>query len=83
MSFDPEEIANEIKKHIPGFELTYHVDPVRQKIADSWPNSIDAIAAEEEWGFKFEYDLAKMTQDMICKLTNKITMNKTKAREIQ
>jgi nucleoside-diphosphate-sugar epimerase len=83
MSFDPEEIATEIKKHIPGFELTYHVDPVRQKIADSWPNSIDAIAAEEEWGFKFEYDLAKMTQDMICKLTNKITMNKTKAREIQ
>jgi nucleoside-diphosphate-sugar epimerase len=82
MSFDPEEIANEIKKHIPGFELTYNVDPVRQKIADSWPNSIDAIAAEEEWGFKFEYDLAKMTQDMINKLTNKLTMNKTKARGI-
>ncbi|MFJ5762184.1 L-threonine 3-dehydrogenase [Neobacillus sp. NPDC093182] len=61
MSFDPEEIANEIKKHIPGFELTYQVDPVRQRIADSWPNSIDAIAAEEEWGFKFQYDLAKMT----------------------
>jgi nucleoside-diphosphate-sugar epimerase len=82
MSFDPEEIANEIKKHIPSFELTYNVDPVRQKIADSWPNSIDAIAAEEEWGFKFEYDLAKMTQDMINKLTNKLKMNKTKARGI-
>ena len=79
MSFDPEEIANEIKKHIPGFEMTYHVDPVRQKIADSWPNSIDAIAAEEEWGFKFYYDLAKMTEDMIYKLTNKLTANKTKA----
>ena len=79
MSFDPEEIANEIKKHIPDFELTYHVDPVRQKIADSWPNSIDAIAAEEEWGFKFNYDLAKMTEDMIYKLTNKLTMNETKA----
>lgn len=79
MSFDPEEIANEIKKHIPGFELTYHVDPVRQKIADSWPNSIDAVAAEEEWGFKFYYDLAKMTEDMIYKLTNKLTSNKTKA----
>ncbi|MFJ5763681.1 UDP-glucose 4-epimerase, partial [Neobacillus sp. NPDC093182] len=48
-------------------------------IADSWPNSIDAIAAEEEWGFKFQYDLAKMTDDMINKLTNKLTMNKTKA----
>jgi nucleoside-diphosphate-sugar epimerase len=81
MSFDPEGIAAEIKKHIPGFELTYKVDPVRQKIADSWPNSIDAIAAEEEWGFKFEYDLAKMTEDMINKLTNKLTMNKTKASE--
>jgi nucleoside-diphosphate-sugar epimerase len=83
MSFDPEEIANEIKKHIPGFKLTYHVDPVRQRIANSWPNSIDAIAAEEEWGFKFEYDLARMTEDMIKKLTNKLTMNKTKASGIQ
>lgn len=83
MSFAPEEIANEIKKHIPGFELTYNVDSVRQKIADSWPNSIDSIAAEEEWGFKFEYDLAKMTEDMIKKLTNKLTMNKTKASGIQ
>ncbi|MEH7251400.1 L-threonine 3-dehydrogenase [Neobacillus niacini] len=79
MSFDPEEIAREIKKHIPCFELNYNVDPIRQKIADSWPNSIDAIAAEEEWGFKFEYDLAKMTEDMIKKLTNKFTMNQSKA----
>ncbi|PAE44135.1 L-threonine 3-dehydrogenase [Bacillus sp. 7884-1] len=79
MSFDPEGIANEIKKHIPNFDLMYNVDPVRQKIADSWPNSIDAIAAEEEWGFKFEYDLAKMTEDMISKLTNKLKMNKTRA----
>ncbi|MCM3691277.1 L-threonine 3-dehydrogenase [Neobacillus niacini] len=83
MSFDPEEIATEIKKHIPGFELTYNVDPVRQRIADSWPNSIDAIAAEEEWGFKFEYDLTKMTEDMMSKLTNKLTINKTRASEIQ
>ncbi|WP_045521768.1 L-threonine 3-dehydrogenase [Neobacillus niacini] len=83
MSFAPEEIANEIKKHIPGFELTYNVDPVRQRIADSWPNSIDAIASEEEWGFKIEYDLAKMTEDMIKKLTNKLTMNKTKPSGIQ
>jgi nucleoside-diphosphate-sugar epimerase len=82
MSFDPEEIANEIRKHIPGFKLTYTVDPVRQRIADSWPNSIDAIAAEEEWGFKFEYDLARMTEDMINKLSNKLTMNQTRASGI-
>jgi len=68
MSFDPEEIANEIKKHIPDFQISYDVDPVRQGIADSWPNSIDATAAKEEWGFKAEYDLSKMTKDMLEKL---------------
>jgi nucleoside-diphosphate-sugar epimerase len=72
MSFDPEEIAAEIKKHIPGFEISYEVDPIRQGIANSWPNSIDATAAREEWGFKAEYDLAKMTKDMLDKLTLKL-----------
>jgi nucleoside-diphosphate-sugar epimerase len=68
MSFAPEELALEISKYIPDFEITYKVDPIRQMIADSWPNSIDASAAEAEWGFKTEYDLAKMTLDMIQKL---------------
>jgi len=72
MSFDPEELAAEIKKHIPGFELTYHVDPVRQAIADSWPNSIDASAAAAEWGFKAKYDLSRMTADMLEKLRYKL-----------
>jgi nucleoside-diphosphate-sugar epimerase len=72
MSFAPEEIAAEIKKHIPGFEISYEVDPIRQGIANSWPNSIDASAAREEWGFKAEYDLAKMTKDMLEKLTVKL-----------
>lgn len=72
MSFDPEEIAAEIKKHVPGFEISYEVDPIRQGIANSWPNSIDASAAKEEWGFKAEYDLAKMTKDMLEKLTVKL-----------
>jgi nucleoside-diphosphate-sugar epimerase len=72
MSFDPEEIAAEIKKHVPGFEISYDVDPVRQGIANSWPNSIDASAAKEEWGFKAEYDLAKMTKDMLEKLSIKL-----------
>jgi nucleoside-diphosphate-sugar epimerase len=72
MSFDPEELAAEIRKHIPGFELSYNVDPVRQAIADSWPNSIDATAAAEEWGFKAKYDLSSMTADMLEKLKAKL-----------
>ncbi|WP_163100293.1 L-threonine 3-dehydrogenase [Peribacillus alkalitolerans] len=68
MSFEPDEIAAEIRKHIPGFEISYDVDPIRQGIADSWPNSIDPTAAKEEWGFKADYDLAKMTVDMLDKL---------------
>lgn len=71
MSFEPEQIAAEIRKHIPSFEMCYDVDPVRQGIANTWPDSIDATAAKEEWGFKAEYDLAKMTKDMLEKLKEK------------
>ncbi|RDU35835.1 UDP-glucose 4-epimerase [Neobacillus piezotolerans] len=73
MSFDPEELAAEIRKHIPDFEMTYDVDPVRQRIADSWPNSLDASAAAEEWGFRAEYDIARMTADMLDKLKEKLS----------
>lgn len=72
MSFEPEEIAAEIKKHIPHFKMSYKVDPARQAIADSWPNAIDSSAAREEWGFKAEYDLGKMTIDMLEKLKRKL-----------
>ena len=48
--------------------MKYDVDPARQAIADSWPDSIDVTAAREEWGFNTEYDLAKMTEDMLEKL---------------
>jgi len=61
----------EIRKHIPEFEMSYDVDPVRQGIANTWPDSIDPSAAKEEWGFKAEYDLAKMTADMLEKLKAK------------
>jgi hypothetical protein len=71
MSFAPEEISDEIKKHIPDFEITYNVDPIRQSIADSWPNSIDPTCAMVEWGFKVNYDLVKMTDDMLQKLREK------------
>ncbi|NGY72042.1 L-threonine 3-dehydrogenase [Bacillus megaterium] len=68
MSFDPEQIATEIRKTIPEFVLNYQVDPVRQAIAESWPNHIDSSCAMEEWGFKAEYNLEKMTREMLGKL---------------
>ncbi|MEW9500917.1 L-threonine 3-dehydrogenase [Jeotgalibacillus marinus] len=74
MSVEPEQIATEIKKHIPSFEMIYKVDPVRQAIADSWPNSIDASAAKAEWGFKTKHDLTSMTKDMLTKLKTTITV---------
>ena len=74
MSFEPEDIAAEIKKHIPEFEMNYDVDPVRQGIANSWPNSLDDSAAREEWGWNPKYDLASMTTDMLENI--KIKLNK-------
>lgn len=71
MSFAPEHVAAEIKKHIPEFEMTYDVDPVRQSIAESWPDSLDDTAAREEWGWNPKYDLAAMTKDMLTKLKEK------------
>ncbi|MDR7313846.1 L-threonine 3-dehydrogenase [Brevibacillus nitrificans] len=72
MSIEPEQVAAAIRKHIPEFKLSYQVDPVRQAIAESWPNSIDASSAKEEWGFTYEYDLEKMTADMLTKLRGKL-----------
>lgn len=72
MSFAPEDLAAEIMKHIPDFRLDYAVDPVRQEIADSWPNLLDDSAARAEWGWKPEYDIAKMTADMLEKLAEKL-----------
>lgn len=72
MSFEPSQIAAEIKKRLPNFTMNYQVDPVRQAIADSWPNSINIEAAQKEWGFKAEYDLSKMTVDMLEKLKIKL-----------
>ena len=72
MSFAPENIADEIKKHIPDFVMDYDVDPVRQAIADSWPNCMDDSAAREEWGWSPRYGLASMTQDMLEKLSQRL-----------
>lgn len=72
MSFAPEDIANEIKKYIPDFVMEYEIDPVRQAIADSWPNKMDDSAARNEWGWKPGYDLGSMTKDMLEKLSKKL-----------
>ena len=70
MSFAAGNLAGEIKKHIPGFQVEYAPD-FRQKIADSWPRSIDDSAARREWGWKPDYDLEAMTVDMLDKLTHR------------
>ncbi len=67
-SFTPEELALEIKKIIPEFEIRYDVEPIRQGIADSWPSKMNDSAARQEWGWSPSYDLAAMTRDMIEKL---------------
>ncbi|GAA0466853.1 L-threonine 3-dehydrogenase [Alkalibacillus silvisoli] len=72
MSAAPEHFEDAIQKHIPEFTLDYEVDPVRQTIADSWPNSIDAAKAKEEWGFNVDYDINRMTEDMLNKLKAKL-----------
>ncbi|HNP97638.1 MAG TPA: NAD-dependent epimerase/dehydratase family protein, partial [Bacteroidia bacterium] len=64
MSFTPKQLSEEIRKHIPDFTITYKPD-VRQQYADSWPQSIDDSVARTDWGWKHEYDLAKMTKDML------------------
>jgi len=64
VSFTPKEIAAEIKKHIPDFTISYKPD-FRQKIADSWPASIDDSAAQKDWNWKHKFDLASMTVEML------------------
>jgi len=72
MSFAPEHIAAEIKKTIPEFTIDYKVDPVRQAIAETWPNNMDDSVARQEWGWKPKYNLASMTKDMLEKLSQKL-----------
>ncbi|UCC75066.1 MAG: L-threonine 3-dehydrogenase [Gemmatimonadota bacterium] len=72
VNFTPEQLAAEIRKHIPEFTVEYEVDPVRQAIADSWPNSLDDSAARDEWDWQPEYDLEAMTRDMLENLRVKL-----------
>ena len=72
MSFDPEEIYNEIKKSKPDFKMVYDVDPLKQSIAESWPDSMDDSCARAEWGWKPQFDLQSMTIDMLKHLSEKL-----------
>ncbi|MEE8368335.1 MAG: UDP-glucose 4-epimerase, partial [Thermoanaerobaculia bacterium] len=72
MNFTPEELAAQIRCHLPNFTIDYAVDPVRQAIADSWPESLDDSAAREEWQWSPQYELETMTQDMLEKLQAKL-----------
>lgn len=71
LSFTPKELAEEIKKHIPNFEIDYKPD-FRQAIADSWPASIDDSVAKKDWGLNYHFGLEEMTKEMIEKLRIKL-----------
>ena len=72
MSFDPQIIFEEIKKLCPDFEMEYDVDPMKQAIADSWPNRLDDSAARAEWDWQPKYDIFSMTKDMLEQLSKRI-----------
>lgn len=71
MSFDPEALAAEIRKYISDFVMCYKIDPIRQSIADSWPDRMDDSTAREEWGWSPKYDLHTMTKEMIAVLSTR------------
>lgn len=72
MSFTPEIIAAEIRKHIPEFTMDYNVDPVKEEISRSWPNKLDDTCAREEWGWSPDWDLEKMVVDMLAAVRKKL-----------
>lgn len=76
MSFTPAHLAREIQKHLPDFGMEYSVDPVRQAIADSWPDSLDDSCARQEWGWRPKYTLEPMTKDMLARITERVGLPK-------
>ncbi len=73
MSFTPEELAAQIARHVDGFKMEYEIEPELQKIADSWPDRIDDGEARSQWGWNPEYDLERMTVDMLERLEAKLS----------
>ncbi|MBR1387440.1 MAG: NAD-dependent epimerase/dehydratase family protein [Alloprevotella sp.] len=72
MSFEPNDIYEAIRKYRPDFEMTYEVDPLKQAIANSWPDRLDDTCARQEWDWAPRYDLDGMTRDMLEKLEKKL-----------
>ena len=72
MSFDPDMIYHSIKKHCPSFEMVYDIDPLKQAIAESWPDMMDDSCARREWGWRNKYNLPAMTKDMLEKLSARL-----------
>jgi nucleoside-diphosphate-sugar epimerase len=72
MSFDPDMIYHAIKQHYPNFEMVYDVDPLKQAIAESWPDLMDDSCARQEWDWQHQYNLTDMTKDMLEKLRKKL-----------
>jgi len=72
MSITPAELATEIRKQLPSFAVDYYIDPMRQAIADSWPQSLDASAARDDWGFSPRFNLAALTRDILIELREKM-----------
>lgn len=72
MQLAPRDLAQVLARHVPGFEMDYEVDPVRQAIAESWPRRIDDSAARHEWDWRPEYDVERMTEDMLTNLRAKL-----------
>jgi nucleoside-diphosphate-sugar epimerase len=74
MSLAPEDVGQEIRRHIPDFSFDNQVDPIRQAIADSGTKSLDDTAAREEWGWEPDFDLAALTDDMLRKISSKLNI---------
>lgn len=74
MSFTPAELANSIQKRIPDFEIGYEVDPLRQAIADSWPEALDDSVARDEWGWEPLYGIDAMVDDMLVRVGERLAM---------
>ena len=77
MSFDPDTLYQAIRKYKPTFEMVYDVDPLKEQIAESWPDQMDDSCARNEWDWKPQYDLDAMTRDMLEKLSKKLLHKKT------
>jgi hypothetical protein len=73
MSFDPETLYAAIRKYKPEFEMVYNVDPLKEKIAESWPDQMDDSCARNEWDWAPQYNLDSMTRDMLEKLSARLS----------